>query len=165
MGAAALFVYAATLGIESNQVLRATSGYMSDGTHPTHPTSIRPRHTESAGGDLARCLGMKWVGIAGLVVDAAIETKVPSKSFALAGQLGKKISFLDSKYKIKDRIFAAGAWAVNRASGAAQEANSGGGPEERGSDGRSERPPAYGAPSRGDYGRDDGDAFHSPPHY
>jgi len=59
---------------------------------------------EASQGDLVRCMAMKCVGVAGLVVDAAGETKVAPKAYAVAGQLGKKMSALDAKYKIKDKV-------------------------------------------------------------
>ena len=82
-----------------------------------------------------------------MVLEAAGETQVSPKAFAVAGQLGKKMSALDSKYKIKDKVAAAVGQVFSFASQRMQEAgdaNDDGGnvPEyDRQGGRRSNRPP------------------------
>jgi len=103
---------------------------------------------EASQGDLVRCLSMKCVGLAGLVIDAAGETKVAPKSYAVAGQLGKKMNALDAKYKIKDKVFAVTGKVFSGMAGAAQRMQGAEGPDEGPKEGRRGQPSYEKSPYR-----------------
>jgi hypothetical protein len=60
---------------------------------------------------------MKASLLGSLFSEACVETQVPSKSFALAGQIGKKAAAIDKKLQIRDRIYICSSWVLERLTG------------------------------------------------
>ena len=82
--------------------------------------SVLTSTNESPTGDLIRCAATKGVSVARLVISAATETEVPSTSLALAGVIGRKLSVLNAKYKIAERVGGGLSGVVDKVAGDAQ---------------------------------------------
>jgi len=82
---------------------------------------------QNARGDLARTMGMRFVGLAQEVIEINAELGVLRKSAVVGGKILDKCLILDRKHRIKDRLAAGFQWGYNQVMRTVDQAQSGGG--------------------------------------